>query len=300
MKKILISGATGLVGKKLSRKLFERGYQVEILVRSKKENSDFKSYVWDYENGFLEEGALDNTYIFIHLAGAPISKRWTEAYKKEIYTSRIDSAQFIYEQMQKQNIHPEAVISASAVGFYGQITSEHIFSETDSPAEDFLGNVCTDWELKALQFENLGSRVVTVRTSAVLSEKGGALNALKKPIDYGFGSAIGTGKQYFPWIHIDDLVNIYLKAVEDVTMNGAYNASAPDFVNNEILTKKLASHLGKKIILPNIPKFIIKTILGEMSVLALEGSRISSRKIENSGFKFEYDNLDKALTDVIN
>ncbi len=300
MKKILISGATGLVGKKLSKKLHESGYRVEILVRSKKEDSDFKSYIWDYKNGFLEESALENTYIFIHLAGAPISKRWTETYKKEIYTSRIDSAQFIYEQMQKQNIHPEAVISASAVGIYGQITSEHIFSETDSPAEDFLGNVCTDWELKALQFENLGSRVVTIRTSAVLSEKGGALDTLKKPIDYGFGSAIGTGKQYFPWIHIDDLVNIYLKSVEDVSMNGAYNASAPDFVNNEILTKKMASHLGKKIILPNIPKFIIKTILGEMSVLALEGSRISSRKIENSGFRFEYDNLDKALTDVIN
>jgi hypothetical protein len=300
MKKILISGATGLVGKKLSRKLYERGYKVEILVRSKSEKSDFKSYVWDYENGFLEEGALDNTYIFIHLAGATISKRWTEAYKQVIYKSRIDSAQFIYEQMQKQDIHPEAVISASAVGFYGQNTSFKVFSEDDAPADDFLGNVCADWELKALQFEKLGSRVVRVRTSTVLSEKGGALEVLKKPIDLGFGAALGSGNQFFPWIHIDDLVNIYFKAVEDVSMNGAYNASSPDFVNNEVFTKKLASHLHKKIFLPNIPKFVIKMVLGEMSVLALEGSRISSRKIENSGFKFAYDNLDKALADVIN
>jgi len=300
MKKILISGATGLVGKKLSKKLYERGYQVEILVRSKPQKSDFKSYIWDFENGFLEEGALDNTYIFIHLAGAPISKRWTASYKKEVYNSRINSAQFIFEQMQKQNIHPEAVISSSAVGIYGQITSQQIFSENDLPAQDFLGNVCADWELKAHQFEKLGSRVVCIRTSTVLSEKGGALDVLKKPIELNFGSVLGSGDQYFPWIHIDDLVSMYFKAVEDVSMNGAYNASAPDFVNNRELTKKIASHLGKKIWLPNIPKFIIKATLGEMSVLALEGSRVSSRKIENSGFKFVYNNLDKALADVIN
>lgn len=300
MKKILISGATGLIGKKLSKKLYERGYQVEILVRSKSNNSDFKSYVWDYKNGVLENGALDNTYIFIHLAGAPISKRWTASYKQEIYKSRIDSAHFIYEQMQKQNIHPEAVISASAVGFYGQTTSQNIFSEDDFPAEDFLGNVCTDWELKALQFENLGSRVVRIRTPTVLSEKGGALEVLKKPIELNIGATLGDGRQYFPWIHIDDLVNIYLKAVEDASMEGAYNGSAPDFVTNDELTKKIAKHLDKRIFLPNIPKFVLQTILGEMSVLALEGSRISSNKILESGFKFNYETLDNALSDVIN
>lgn len=300
MKKILISGATGLIGKKLSRKLFERGYQVEILVRSKPENkSDFKSYVWDYEKGFIEDGALDGTYTFIHLAGASISKRWTEAYKKEIYNSRINSAQFIFEEMQKQNIHPEAVISSSAVGIYGQITSTQIFSENDPPAADFLGNVCTAWEEKAHQFEKLGSRVVCIRTSTVLSEKGGALDVLKKPIELNFGAVLGSGDQYFPWIHLDDLVSIYIKAVEDVSMEGAYNAVAPDFVNNRELTKKIADHLDKKIWLPNIPKFVIKAILGEMAVLALEGSRISSRKIENSGFQFGYDTLDKALADLI-
>ena len=300
MKKILISGATGLVGKKLSKKLYEKGYQVEILVRSKSSKSDFKSYVWDYENQFLEEGALENTYIFIHLAGASISNRWTKSYKQEIYKSRVNSAHFIYEQMQKQNINPEAVISSSAVGFYGQITSQHIFSEDDAPAEDFLGNVCTDWELKAIQFQNLGSRVVRVRTSTVLSEKGGALEVLKKPIELNVGAVLGDGKQYFPWIHIDDLVNIYFKAVEDVSMNGAYNAVAPDFVNNDELTEKIATHLDKKIWLPNIPKFLIKTILGEMSVLALEGSRISAKKILDSGFQFSYEKLDEALSDVIN
>ncbi|WP_379964285.1 TIGR01777 family oxidoreductase [Epilithonimonas sp. UC225_85] len=300
MKKILISGATGLVGKKLARKLYERGYQVEILVRSKPEKSDFKSYFWDYQNQILEDGALDNTYIFIHLAGAPISKRWTEAYKKEIYNSRIDSAQFIYDQMQKQNIHPEAVISSSGSGIYGQITSQHIFSENDAPAKDFLGYICKDWEEKAFQFKKLGSRVVCIRTSTVLSEKGGALEVLKKPIELNIGAPLGTGDQYFPWIHLDDLVGIYIKAVEDVSMNGAYNASAPDFVTNQMVTKKIASHLNKKLWLPNVPKFVLKTVLGEMSVLALEGSRISSRKIENSGFRFVYNDLDKALTDVIN
>lgn len=300
MKKILISGATGLVGKKLSRKLFERGYQVEILVRSKPQNSDFKSYEWNYEKKFLEEGALDNTYIFIHLAGASISKRWTKDYKEEVYKSRVDSAQFIFEEMQKRKIYPEAVISSSAVGIYGQTTSQQIFTENDQSANDFLGNVCKDWEEKAFQFQELGSRVVCIRTSTVLSEKGGALEVLKRPIELNVGAALGTGDQYFPWIHIDDLVNIYFKAVEDVSMNGVYNASAPDFINNRELTRKIASHLDKKLWLPNIPKFIIKTVLGEMSVLALEGSRISSNKIENAGFKFQYNNLDAALSDVIN
>ena len=299
MKKILISGATGLVGKKLSKKLHERGYKVEILVRSKDQESDFKSYLWNYEQGFLEEGALDNTYIFIHLAGATISKRWTESYKKEIYNSRINSAQFIYEQMQKQNIHPEAVISSSAAGIYGQTTSQTIFTEKDPAADDFLGKVCKDWEEKALQFRNLGSRVVCVRTSTVLSEKGGALEVLKKPIELNVGAVLGTGDQYFPWIHIDDLVNIYVKAVECVTIDGAYNASAPDFVTNKILTKTIADHLGKTIWLPNIPKFVIKTALGEMSVLALEGSRISPDKIINEGFNFAYERLDSALADVL-
>lgn len=299
MKKILISGATGLVGKKLSQKLYERGYNVEILVRSKKEKTNFKSYLWDYKNNFLEEGALEQTYIFIHLAGASISNRWTDSYKKEIYASRIDSAQFIFDQMKAKNIHPEAVISSSAVGFYGQVTSDHIFSENDIPGEDFLGNVCRDWEMKAIQFQNLGSRVVQVRTATVLSETGGALEVLRKPVDYNIGAVLGNGKQYFPWIHIDDLVNMYLKAVEDASMTGAYNASAPEFVNNEIFTKKLASHLGKKIILPNVPKFIIRTMLGEMSVIALEGSRISADKIQNSGFKFAYKTLEEALSDVL-
>ena len=300
MKKILISGATGLVGQKLARKLFERGYKVEILVRSKPQDSDFRSYEWNYKKNFLEEGALDNTYVFIHLAGASISKRWTKSYKDEVCKSRVDSAQFIYEEMKKRKIYPEAVISSSAVGIYGQTTSQQIFTENDQPANDFLGEVCKEWEEKAFQFQKLGSRVVCVRTSTVLSEKGGALEVLKKPIELNVGAVLGTGEQYFPWIHIDDLVNIYIKAVEDVSMNGAYNASAPDFINNKELTKKIASHLHKKIWLPNIPKFIIKTFLGEMSVLALEGSRISSKKIENAGFKFQYNNLDKALSDVIN
>lgn len=299
MKKILLSGATGMVGRKLSRKLYERGYQVEVLVRHKKEKTDFKSYLWDYKARFLEADALDNTYIFIHLAGATISKRWTDSYKKEIYSSRVDSAQFIFDEMKNHQIHPEAFISASASGYYGQVTSEHIFAESDQPGKDFLGTVCEAWEKKAFQFNELGSRVVCIRTATVLSGKGGALETLRKPIDMGLGAPLGTGKQYFPWIHEDDLVNIYLKAVEDASMEGSYNASAPEYINNEVFTKKLAAHLGKTIFLPNIPKFLIKAILGEMSLLALQGSRLSSEKIEKAGFNFAYKTLDSALADVL-
>lgn len=299
MKKILVSGASGLIGKKLCNVLHSKGYQVETLVRSRKAKSEFKSYLWDYDHAFIEDGALENTTVFIHLAGATISKRWTKSYKKEIYDSRIHSSQFIFDEMTRRNVFPHAVISSSATGFYGQLTSEKIFFEDDPAGHDFLGMVCRDWEEKAVQFEKLGSRVVRIRTSTVLSRSGGALAVLRKPVDYHVGAVLGDGQQYFPWIHIDDLVAIYVKAVEDASMNGAYNAAAPDFVNNKILTQKIANHLGQKIWLPNIPKLIIRTMLGEMSCIALEGSRVSSDKIQKAGFRFQFADLDTALSDVL-
>ncbi len=299
MKKILISGASGLIGKKLCHALQSKGYQIEILVRSGKNHSDFKCYLWDYQNNFIEDGALENTAVFIHLAGATISHRWTKSYKQDIYSSRIDSSQFIFDEMKKRNVFPQTFISSSATGYYGQQTSSEIFSENDPPAHDFLGNVCKAWEEKAIQFEQLGSRVVRIRTSTVLSKSGGALSVLRKPIDYNMGAVLGDGRQYFPWIHINDLISIYVKAVEDASMSGAYNAAAPESVDNKTLTHKIANHLHKKIWLPNIPKWIIRTILGEMSALALEGSRVSSGKIESTGFRFQFPDLDAALSDVL-
>ncbi len=298
MKKILLSGASGLVGRKLAEKLKQNGYNVEVLVRRNSPSYGFKSYVWDYENNYLEKGALDNVHAFIHLAGARISKRWTIKNRLEIYESRIDSLEFIFEQMKAQNCHPETVITASAIGYYGQSTNNHIYTEDDLSGTDFLSFICSTWEDQVKQFEKLGVRTVAIRTAAVLSKTGGFVEEIKKPLQYNMGVILGNGKQYLPWIHIDDLVSIYIKALEDKSINGPYNASAPDYVDNRTFTKKLASRLHKLVLIPMVPKQVLKLTLGNMSTLVTEGSRISPQKIINKGFKFKFETLDDAISDL--
>lgn len=299
MEKVLITGATGLVGKHLAETLSTKGYQVEILVRSKNNPLPYKSYVWDYTKNYIEEGALENASIIIHLAGANIGKRWTRKYQQELVDSRIDSVQFLFEQIKKQKNPLQTFISANGAGYYGQITTERIFDESNPNGTDFIGKLCFDWENKANQFEQLGCRVVSIRTATVLSAKGGALEMLTMPIKYRIGAVLGSGKQYFPWIHLNDLIELYVKAVMDETMQGAFNAAAPDHITNKELTYKLAKQLNRKIWLPHIPAFVLRLVLGRMAVIVLEGSRVSSEKIQKQGFHFKYDTIEKAFNDLI-
>ena len=297
--KILISGGTGLVGKHLSEKLKEKGYSVTVLSRTSKKELDVPTYSWDIEKKEIDQEAIDTADCIIHLAGAAIAEeRWTAKRKQLIIDSRVKSAQLIFDKVKENKKQLNVFISSSAVGYYGAITSDKIFTETDAPANDFLGETCKQWEEIADKFEELGIRTVKIRTGVVLSEQGGALEKMIIPIKTGIGSALGSGKQYIPWIHIDDLCGIYIKAIEDSQMRGAFNAVAPDHKSNMDFVRIAARVLKKTLWAPNVPSLVLKTLFGSMSVIILEGSRVSAEKIKAAGYHFLFPDLEGALIDL--
>jgi uncharacterized protein (TIGR01777 family) len=299
METVLITGGTGLIGKHLSNKLLKRGYAVSFLSRTIQETFLTKTYVWDYRKQTIDIGAFNNIDYIIHLAGANIGeKRWTTGRKQLILDSRVKTGQLIFDKIKEHNIKIKAFISASAIGYYGTITTDKIFKETNMPANDFLGTVCNEWEKITDKFGEKGIRNIKIRTGVVLSRKGGALSKIIRPIKMGLGSAIGTGKQYMPWIHIDDLCEIYIKAIEDKQMKGAYNAVSPDHKTNEDFTKMLASILNKPYWFPKVPAVIMKLAFGEMSDILLKGSRVSADKILKTGFEFKFPDLKSAITNL--
>ena len=298
MEKILITGGSGLIGTKLTRLLIAEGYEIIHLVRHPTPNAAVKQVTWNPEKNELNEGVFNDVDHVIHLAGSNISGgRWTKKRKAEIRSSRIDTAKLLFEK--SANASLKTLVSASGISIYGTRTSEKIFHETDPVASDFLAQVTTDWEKAADAFRTRNVRVVKLRTAVVLAKEGGALQKMAKPVRMGFGSTLGSGKQYLPWIHIADLCDLYLKAIRDTTMKGAYNAAAPEHLTNKELTQKIAQVLQKKIWLPAAPSFVLKLAFGEMANLVLKGSRISSVKIQQAGFVFQYPGIDEALKDCL-
>ena len=300
-KNILISGGSGFIGKHLTYLLIEKGFSVSILSRSDKSNTaDISYFKWDVSNQTIEEAAVLNADYVIHLAGENIAeKRWTAKRKLAIIDSREKSTQLIYSVLKKNNKKLDAFISASAVGIYGAVNGEEICTEETPLAHDFLGSTCQKWE-DAIDFiENLHIRTVKIRTGLVLGKNDGFLKKLIPIFKYRLGSVLGSGKQYMPWIHVSDLCNVYLEAVVNEEMNGSYNAAINDNTNNTIFSKTLARVLGYSIWLPNVPEFVLKFAMGEMSKIVLTGRRVSSEKLEKLGFQFKYKNLEEALRDCL-
>lgn len=295
---VLITGASGAIARELSKKI-EKEYTVRFLTRKKKAENEFE---WNLENNTIDERAFEHLSHIIHLAGANISeKRWTEERKKELISSRVDSAKLILNTLKKKNIKLKSFISASGINFYGTKTTDKIFTENDAPGNDFLSEVVVVWEKAADEFkeQNLAERVVKIRTAVVLSKNEGALAKMKTPIKFGVGSPIGNGKQYMPWIHIDDICSMYEFALKNPEIEGSYNASAPQHTTNENLTKLIAKVLNKPLLMPNVPSFILKLIFGELADALLEGSRASSEKIIKAGFEFQFPDLQMALEDLL-
>lgn len=287
------------MGKHLSKKLKEKGYSVAVLSRTSKKDVDIPTYSWDIEKKQIDKEAIETADCIIHLAGASIAeKRWTAKRKQLIIDSRVKSGQLIFDKVKENKNKLKIFISASAIGYYGAVTSDKIFSETDPPANDFLGETCKQWEQSADRFEELGIRTVKIRTGIVLSKQGGALEKMITTVKMGIGSPLGSGKQYMPWIHIDDLCGIYIKAIEDAQMNGAYNAVAPNHKTNSDFTKEMAHVLKKPLWLPNVPSIALKIIFGSMSAIILKGSRVSSEKIKAAGYNFLFPDLESALIDL--
>ncbi|MFZ4741770.1 MAG: TIGR01777 family oxidoreductase [Bacteroidales bacterium] len=300
MATILITGGNGIIGKHLCKKLKEKGYDVAILSRNSNPNSNPITYAWNPEKREIDNEAITTADFVIHLAGAKIGeKRWTNERKQLIIDSRVQTAQLIFDKVKENNHKIKAFISASAIGYYGSITSNKIFTETDPSADDFQGECCRKWEEVADKFADSGIRTVKIRTGVVLTKQGGALSKMIIPVKMGIGSALGNGKQYIPWIHIDDLCNIYFKAIEDNQMNGAYNAVAPNHKTNIEFTRLLAKVLKKPFWFPHVPAFLLKILFGNMSEILLKGSRISSDKIKETGYNFLFPNLENALNNLI-
>lgn len=295
---VLITGASGAIARELSKKI-EKEYTVRFLTRKKKAENEFE---WNLENNTINEQAFENVSHIIHLAGANISeKRWTEDRKKELISSRVNSAKLILNTLKKKNIKLKSFISASGINFYGTKTTDKIFTENDAPGNDFLSEVVVVWEKAADEFkeQNIAERVVKIRTAVVLSKNEGALAKMMTPIKFGVGSPIGSGKQYMPWIHIDDICSMYEFALKNAETEGSYNASAPQHTTNENLTKLIVKVLNKPLLMPNVPSFILKLIFGELADALLEGSRASSEKIEKAGFEFQFPDLKMALEDLL-
>ncbi|EFK34390.1 Epimerase family protein SA0724 [Chryseobacterium gleum] len=295
---VLITGAGGMIAKELAKKIGQ-DYEIRFLTRHRKQENE---YEWDIKKGTVDETAFDNVSHIIHLAGANISeKRWTPERKRELISSRVDSAELLRTTLRKNKIKLKSFISASGINFYGTKTSEKIDVETDPPGNDFLSEVVVLWERAADDFkeQELAERVVKIRTAVVLSEKDGALKKMVPPVQYYIGSPLGSGKQYMPWIHIEDICSIYEFALKNSTIEGAYNAVSPQHATNKELTKKIAKVLGKPLWMPNVPGFVLKLIFGELASVILEGSRASSEKILNAGFHFKFPDLEKALRDLL-
>jgi uncharacterized protein (TIGR01777 family) len=297
---VLITGGSGLIGKYLTSSLLSAGYTVSHLSRKIYQIEHVRVFLWDPGKRIIDPVSLEGVDFIIHLAGANIgARRWTRERKKEILESRIESAGFLHQTVTGRGIQLKAFISASASGIYGTETSEKIFSENDPAAGDFLGKVCKQWEEAADLFARSGIRTVKIRTAVVLEKNDSALSKLMKPGKFGFLVRTGTGVQYLPWIHITDLCNIYLKAIEDVKMSGAYNAVSPHQVTFRDFIVLLARVMNVPVLPVAVPGVVLRILLGEMSDVILKGSRVSCDKITAEGYGFIFNNLEAALKNVI-
>lgn len=297
-KNVLLTGGTGFIGKHLTDVLIENGFTVSILSRSQRKNTpSITYYKWNLKDNYIEEEAILNADYIIHLAGEGIvEKRWTKKRKKAILESRTKPIELIFSILKENNKTLDAFVSASAVGIYGAFTTQEICTENTPPANDFLGTTCQIWENTADQITTLGIRTVKIRTGIVLGKDEGFLKKITPSFKAGFGAILGSGKQYIPWIHVEDLAQIYLKAIVDTEMQGAYNATITDNTTNATLSRILAHLYGYSIWLPNISPFLIRLALGEMSIAVLEGQRVSSEKIQNTGFEFQYTDIKATLS----
>lgn len=303
MATILITGGTGLVGNHLTKCLIKKGHKVRILTRSAKQSKNGVDYYrWDVKRNEIDINALLGIDSIVHLAGAGVADgAWNDTYKKEIIDSRVDSIQLLLKKCKELKDFPKSAISASGTAYYGFDNSDKIYDESAEAGKGFLTEVSEKWEEASAGFEQHDVRRVIFRIGVVLSNKGGALKPIKIPFQFGIGSAMGTGKQPLPWIHIDDLTHGIVEAIERKEIVGIYNAVAPQQLTNSEFSKTLAQEMKRPFWAPNVPSFVLRIILGKEKAdeMLLNGPHVSSKKIEEAGFKFQFPDLASALRSLL-
>lgn len=301
MQTILITGGTGLVGRALAQLLVNKGYRVIIMSRGKPQASptDGIGYAqWDTDKQTIDVAAVQQADYIVHLAGAGVmDKRWTPEWKKTIVESRTQSSRLLVDTLQKNPHHVKAVISASAIGWYGPDKTPAVPFTEKAPADSaFLGDTCRQWEESIQPVEQLGIRLVKLRIGIVLAEEGGALAEFKKPLRFRIASILGNGKQIVSWIKIEDLCRMFIYAIEKEGLQGVYNAVAPNPVSNRHLTLALARAVCGRFFIPlHVPAFMLKLIIGGGSIEVLKSTTVSSKKIQEAGFLFDYDTIEEAV-----
>ncbi len=303
METVLITGGTGLVGKALTRMLTGKGYQVIILSRGNANNTTAtgtgnpRFAHWDIKKKLIDIEALQAADYVIHLAGAGVmDKKWTNEYKKEIISSRAESAKIIVEALKNNPNKVKAIVSASAIGWYAE--NDRLHTEEEPADNSFLGQTCKLWEDSMKPVLQLDKRLVKLRIGIVLSKDGGALKEFMNPLQFRVAAVLGSGKQIISWIHIEDLCSMFVYAIENTALQGVYNAVAPQPVSNKTLTLTLAKKIKRWFIPLHVPVFILKLMLGGRSIEILKSSTVSSKKIQDAGFQFRFASIDAALENI--
>jgi len=299
MKRITVTGATGRIGRHLVKALQDRGDDVCVLTRNPQRAGELLSaeaIEWDPKSGGAPAEALAGRDAIVHLAGEDVAQRWNDTNKAEILTSREKGTRNLVTGIFAAEPRPPVLIGASASGYYGP-RGDEVVDESGEPGSDWLSEVCVRWE-RATDAAMLGMRVVKVRTGIVLDADGGALAKMLPPFKAGIGGPVGSGKQYMPWIHLDDLVGLYLAAIDAKDFSGAINASAPTPVTNKEFSKALGKALHRPAMAP-VPGFMIKGMYGAMSQIVLTGVRMVPGRADELGYEFQHPDLDEALRDTL-
>lgn len=299
MASILLAGGAGLIGRRLRNILSQEGHKVSILSRKNNPYGEFPTFVWDPEKGVIDHDAVRQADVVINLAGAGIADaRWTPERKREIIESRTRSTRLLLESFQCTGHSPQGFLSGAAIGYYGERGNEEL-TENAAPGKGFLAESCVAWEQAIAEVGAAGIRTAAFRIGIVLSTRGGALEKMLLPARLGAGTYFGNGAQWYSWIHIDDVCRMFLYAIQNTEMTGVFNAVAPEPVTNKDLSLALMRALGKPPVLLPAPAFALRWAMGEMADVVLNSTKVSSRKMEQAGFQFQFGNLDAAFADLL-
>ncbi|MFD1143991.1 TIGR01777 family oxidoreductase [Larkinella insperata] len=302
-KTVLITGGTGVIGRRLTQLLLQQGFQVSLLSRSAADKNlpNVTVYQWNVEKGHIDPKAILTAHHVIHLAGAGIAEqRWTDERKQLIIESRTKSTQLLVNALRSTRHNVESFVAASAIGYYGGDTGDRPLTETSEGGTDFMAQVVRAWERSAEEVASLGIRMVKLRIGIVLSMEGGALPKLVQPARLGLGSPLGSGQQYLSWIHVDDLCRMFIQALTDKEWQGVYNAVAPEPVTNSTFVSLIIRQLRKPSFLPKVPGFAVRLLFGEMAIVVLGGNYVLNKRIQEEGrFSYKFTGLSDALADLL-